>query len=107
MAVDGTNRGRPKGSPNKLNASVKAMILGALNDVGGQKYLARCAIRQPGAFLVLVGKVLPLQIAGTDENGEAVALSFEWAKAKQPLIEGSIVKDADVVSDVRDKAAAD
>ena len=31
--------GRRKGTPNKLNADVKAMILAALAAKGGQKYL--------------------------------------------------------------------
>ena len=31
--------GRQKGTPNKLTADVKAMILGALDKAGGEKYL--------------------------------------------------------------------
>lgn len=56
--------GRPKGVPNKLTADVKSMILGALSDVGGQKYLARQAEENPGPFLTLLGKVLPMQVTG-------------------------------------------
>jgi len=33
--------GRRKGTPNKLNADVKAMILAALAAKGGQKYLEK------------------------------------------------------------------
>ena len=40
------------------------MVIGALQDVGGRDYLAARAIDTPGAFMVLVGKVLPLQITG-------------------------------------------
>lgn len=58
--------GRQKGTPNKLNADVKAMLLGALNQVGGQQYLAEQAKSSPAAFLSLIGKVLPLQITGED-----------------------------------------
>ena len=43
------------------------MILGALQAKGGQKYLERCADENPTAFLTLVGKVLPLQLAGAAE----------------------------------------
>jgi hypothetical protein len=38
------------------------MILGALEDAGGQGYLAEQAKKQPAAFLSLVGRVLPLQM---------------------------------------------
>jgi hypothetical protein len=38
------------------------MILGALEDAGGRKYLAEKAVDNPGPFLALVGKVLPKEI---------------------------------------------
>jgi len=40
------------------------MILGALDDAGGQQYLARQAEQNPTAFMTLLGKVLPMQLAG-------------------------------------------
>jgi hypothetical protein len=52
--------------PNKLNADVKAMILGALNAAGGQEYLLQQAEKNPVAFLTLLGKILPLQVTGKD-----------------------------------------
>jgi hypothetical protein len=66
MAAKGQAKtgGRRKGTPNKLNADVKAMILGALNAAGGQKYLVAQAAKNPVAFLTLVGKILPLQVTG-------------------------------------------
>jgi len=51
--------GRPKGSPNKNTKALREMILKALDDVGGEKYLARQAIENPGPFMTLVGKVQP------------------------------------------------
>ena len=56
--------GRPKGSVNKFTRELKDMILGALDDAGGQEYLRAQAIANPTAFMTLVGKVLPLQVAG-------------------------------------------
>ena len=56
--------GRKKGVPNKINGDLKAMILGALAGAGGQDYLQRQAELNPGAFLTLIGKVLPMQITG-------------------------------------------
>ena len=58
--------GRRKGTPNKLNADVKAMILAALAAKGGQKYLEKQADENPTAFLTLVGKIIPLQVTGKD-----------------------------------------
>lgn len=65
----GNPDGRPKGEPNKITAALKDMILGALNaahEDGGQAYLTVQAKENPTAFLTLVGKVLPLQVAGDD-----------------------------------------
>ena len=64
--------GRPKGTPNKVQAALKDMILGALDKAGGVEYLERKANdpRTASAFLTLVGKVLPLQVTG--ENGGPV-----------------------------------
>jgi hypothetical protein len=59
-----------KGVPNKINKELKDMILGALNDAGGQRYLAERAIDTPGPFLALVGKILPKEIkADMDVKG--------------------------------------
>ena len=44
------------------------MILGALDDAGGQAYLERQAEENPTAFLTLIGKVLPMTVAGDAEN---------------------------------------
>jgi hypothetical protein len=68
MAAKGQSKtgGRRKGTPNKLNADVKAMILGALHDAGGQRYLLEQSAANPTAFLTLVGKILPLQVTGKD-----------------------------------------
>jgi hypothetical protein len=66
----GKKQGRPKGAPNKATKELKDMILGALNDAGGQSYLEERANdpKTQGAFLALIGKVLPMQVTGAD-NG--------------------------------------
>jgi len=69
-------RGRPKGARNKLSADVRVMILGALNNVGGIEYLARQAEKNPAAFMTLLGKVLPLEVAG-DGGGP---LTIRWMR---------------------------
>jgi len=60
--------GRQKGTPNKSTIDLKNMILGALDDAGGQDYLKRQAIENPGAFLTLVGKILPKDINANVEG---------------------------------------
>lgn len=54
--------GRQAGTPNKVTKALKDMILGALDEQGGQEYLARQAIENPTAFLTLIGKVLPTTV---------------------------------------------
>ena len=58
--------GSRKGRPNKVTRELKDMVLGALQDAGGQAYLASQAQANPGAFLSLIGKILPMQVAGKD-----------------------------------------
>jgi|SRR5215469_3013228 len=77
-----SGQGRRKGSQNKFTASVKEMIIGALQDAGGQSYLARQAIENPAAFMSLIGRVLPLQLAG-DPNAP-VAFEIVWGPAREP-----------------------
>lgn len=65
-------KGRPKGSPNKITADVKRAILEAAEAAGGEGgmvgYLTLQASENPAAFMTLIGKVLPLTVAGDDEN---------------------------------------
>ena len=55
---------RTKGTPNKISAALKDMILGALDDAGGRAYLKDQALNNPTAFMTLIGKVLPTTITG-------------------------------------------
>lgn len=67
-------KGRPKGAKNKTTTLLKDAILKAAeqagNRVGGDglvSYLEAQAIENPGPFMSLLGKVLPMQIAGDPE----------------------------------------
>ena len=65
--------GRPKGVPNKTTALLKDAILLAAQKAGGGEdglvnYLQQQAIANPGPFLSLLGKVLPMTVAGDKEN---------------------------------------
>jgi hypothetical protein len=70
MAKGQKTGGRQKGTPNKINAELKDMILTALHNKGGVDYLERQAEDNPTAFMTLVGKVLPMTVQGPGENGE-------------------------------------
>ncbi len=67
--------GRQKGTPNKITRDLKEMILGALDDAGGRRYLSQQAEKNPAAFLTLVGKVLPMQVS--TPPGEAILHRIE------------------------------
>jgi hypothetical protein len=66
--------GRKKGTPNKLNGQLKEMILEALDNAGGVNYLVAQSKDNPTAFLSLVGKVLPMTVAGTDGGPVAITV---------------------------------
>lgn len=70
--------GRVAGVPNKHTTALKDMILGALSAAGGQDYLQRQANESPGAFLSLIGKVLPTTLT-TDPN-QPLKIEFTWRK---------------------------
>jgi hypothetical protein len=56
--------GRKKGSTNRINRDIKAMIEEALHKAGGVKYLVKQANANPAAFMGLVGRILPKDISG-------------------------------------------
>ena len=69
--------GRQKGTPNKVPSDLKRMILGALDGVGGEKYLMQQAIENPGPFMALIGKVLPTTLASDPDNPLKTTVSVE------------------------------
>lgn len=74
------NRGRPKGSVNKVTADVKAMVLEALSNAGGADYLLAQSASNPNAFMALVGKVLPLTVSGDPDNPLLTGLTVKFVK---------------------------
>lgn len=70
---DGTpGPGRPPGSQNKITATVKMMFLGALDKLGGEKWLIRQAKKHPVAFMQVLKHIIPTQVVG-DVNYRYVA----------------------------------
>jgi hypothetical protein len=69
-------KGRPKGAKNKTTALLKDAVLLAAGNAGAEDglvgYLTSQARLNPGPFMALLGKVLPMQITG--ENGAPIQL---------------------------------
>jgi hypothetical protein len=63
-------KGRVKGVPNRTTALLKDAILKAAEGAGGKDgmigYLQTQAKDNPGPFMALLGKVLPMQVSGED-----------------------------------------
>lgn len=78
-------KGRPKGSQNKVTKALKEMILGALDEMGGQAYLESQAREYPVAFLTLLGKVLPSEMRLGDPEGKPL-------QALPPVLNVTIAK---------------
>ena len=63
--------GRPKGQPNKTTALLKDAILKVATEAGNGdmvEYLRAQAVANPGPFMSLLGKVLPMQVVGDPDN---------------------------------------
>lgn len=69
--------GRKKGQLGKNTAALKEMILQALDESGGVNYLKAQAKDNPTAFMTIVGKVLPLTVAGDKENPLSIGV-LKW-----------------------------
>ena len=48
--------------------ALRAAILNAFEKLGGEAYLMRVAKEDPKTFCTLLGKVLPMQLAGDPDN---------------------------------------
>ena len=72
MTIGRKTGGRKAGTPNKLSGNLKEAIVTATIAADGEGgmvgYLTQQAKENPGSFLTLLGKVVPLQIAGDAEN---------------------------------------
>jgi hypothetical protein len=76
MAQGVKTGGRQKGTPNKTTALLKDAILQAATEAGDGDlvaYLKSQATANPGPFMALLGKVLPLQVTG--EGGGALQIN--------------------------------
>lgn len=75
--------GRQKGTPNKINASVKQALLDTFERLGGTEHMIDWASAEPTEFYKLLGKLLPQEITGR-LNGD---FNINWPLPKTKLDE--------------------
>ena len=61
--------GRAKGTPNKVNQSIREAIQMAFEQVGGVEYLVRLAQEDPKTFVPLLIKTMPPESKVPQEGG--------------------------------------
>jgi hypothetical protein len=80
--LPGPGPGRPKGTKNKTTTLLKDAILMAAEQAGGDggivAYLQQQAVKNPGPFLALVGKVLPMQVTGEDGGPVQTSVTIKF-----------------------------
>ena len=88
VGLDRSKTGRAKGTPNKTTQLLKDAILKAAEQAGNKvgkdglvSYLEVQATENPGPFMALLGKVLPMQVAG-DPNAP-IRMTVEWLTSKE------------------------
>jgi hypothetical protein len=88
VGLDRSKTGRAKGTPNKTTALLKDAILKAaeragnkVGDDGMVSYLEVQATENPGPFMSLLGKVLPMQFTG-EVNGDIIIRATIGGHAK-------------------------
>lgn len=57
--------GRKKGTPNKVTGDIRKIIADSLDLAGGVEYLVEQSKANPGAYMSLVGKVVPKEISAS------------------------------------------
>lgn len=88
MATGMKTGGRQAGTPNKTTALLKDAILKAAEQAGGDNglvgYLQEQAKASPAAFMSLLGKVLPMQVVGDEDNPVQHLVKIERVIVRPP-----------------------
>ena len=88
MAKGFKTGGRKRGSLNKTTSVLKDAILQAAEAAGGasglEGYLKQRALDDnPGPFMALLGKVLPMQVEGNADNPVQHKVTIEFVSASK------------------------
>ena len=68
--------GRAKGTPNKVNQSIREAIQMAFEQVGGVEYLVRLAQEDPKTFVPLLIKTMPPEPKVPQEGGLNIVIDL-------------------------------
>jgi Family of unknown function (DUF5681) len=86
--ISGNPNGRPKGAQNKTTTVLKDAILAAAEQAGDEAglvgYLRNMATTNPSAFLSLLGKVLPMTLAGDKDAPLQGRVTVAWERIDPP-----------------------
>jgi hypothetical protein len=63
--------GRKKGTPNKVNASMRAAFHEAFDNLGGVPALVRWAQSEPTEFYKLAARLIPIDVTS---NGDSITI---------------------------------
>lgn len=61
--------GRQKGTPNKITASIKAMVLEVNNELGGVAAMAAWARENRTEFYKIAARMIPHEVVGPGQDG--------------------------------------
>ena len=68
---------RKKGVPSKVTAEVREAILKAFDLAGGVEYLCAVAREDPKAFCALLGRLIPVKVAGDAEDPPVLRMAID------------------------------
>ena len=69
--------GRKKGGTNKITSDVRQAIMDAFSILGGAEYLRKVATEDPKAFCALLGKLIPVKVAGDAEDPPVLRMAID------------------------------
>jgi len=70
--------GRKPGSKNKDTETIRIAVMRSFESVGGWKYLEEMARIQPTAYMTLLGKILPHELAASDSASLRHEIVLKW-----------------------------
>ncbi len=72
------NSGRKAGTPNKYPEEVRLAVMAAFDKLGGVKYLENVGRTNPPVFCMLLGKILPHELATSGGALKQEVVLLKW-----------------------------